>query len=91
MLAALIRVVNTLISNQVRQPQVPQEARGRGGDPSVAPIALVVETNTGSQLLKDFMAFQPPAFYGGTDATVAENWMLSIEKHLRSIGYSDNR
>ena len=37
------------------------------------------------------MAFQPPAFLGGTDAAVAENWMLSIEKYLRSIGCEYDR
>ncbi|XP_052171561.1 uncharacterized protein LOC127787543 [Diospyros lotus] len=37
------------------------------------------------------MAFRPPAFHGGTDAAAAENWMISIEKHLRSIGCADDR
>ena len=90
MLARLMRVVDTLVTNQARQPPVPQEAAGSGGDLIVAPIAPVVAADTGSQLLKDFMAFRPLTFHGGTDATVAENWMLSIEKHLRSIGCADD-
>ena len=57
MLARLMRVVDTLVTNQVRQPLVPQEAAGSRGDPIVAPTAPVVAADTGSQLLKDFMAF----------------------------------
>ena len=56
----------------------------------IALTTQVVEADTGSQLLKDFLAFRLPAFHGGTDATVAKNWMLSIEKHFRSIGCADN-
>ena len=37
------------------------------------------------------MAFQPSVFHGGIDVAAVENWMLSIEKHLRSIDYTDNR
>ena len=73
MLAGLMRVVDTLVMNQAKQPLVPQEAGGSGGDPIVAPTAPVIAADTGSQLLKDFMAFRPPAFHGGTDAAVAEN------------------
>ena len=87
----MMRVVDTLVTNQARQPPVPQEAAGSGGNPIVAPTAPVVAADTRSQLLKDFMAFRPPAFNGGTDPAVAENWMLSIEKHLRSIGCADDR
>ncbi|XP_052204027.1 uncharacterized protein LOC127809303 [Diospyros lotus] len=35
------------------------------------------------------MALRPPEFTGGTDVAVAENWMLSIENHLRSMGCTD--
>ena len=90
MLAGLMRVVDTLVTNQARQPSVPQEAAGSGGNPIVAPIAPVVAADTGSQLLRDFMAFRSPAFNGGTDPAAAENWILSIEKHLRSIGCADD-
>ena len=58
---------------------------------SVAPPALIVEVDTGSQLLKDFMAFRPLVFHGGTDAVTIENWMLSIKKHLCSIGCIEDR
>ena len=91
MLVGLMRVVDTLVTNQARQLPVPQEVTGSGGDPIVAPTAPVVAADTGSQLLKDFMAFRPPTFHRGKDAGVAENWTLSIEKHLRSIGCADDR
>ena len=73
MLIGLIKVVDTLVTNQTRQPLVPYEARGSGGDPIISPTAPVVAADTWSQLLKDFMAFRPPAFHGGIDATVVEN------------------
>ena len=82
MLTGLMRVVDTLVTNQARQPPVSQEAAGSGGNPIVAPTAPAVVADTGSQLLKDFMAFRPPAFNGGTDPAAAENWIVSIEKHL---------
>ena len=41
MLAELMRVVDTLVTNQARQPPVPQEAEGSGGDLLVAPTALL--------------------------------------------------
>jgi len=91
MLTGLIRVVDTLVTNQARQLLVPQRAGDGGGDLLVAPIAPVVAADTRSQLLKDFMAFRPLAFHGGTDTVAIENWMLSIEKHLRSIGCTDDR
>ena len=91
MLAGLMRVVVTLVTNQPRQSQVPQEMGGNGGDLPVTPTASIIEANTESQLLKDFMAFRPPAFHGGTDIAAAENWMLSIEKHLRSISCVDDQ
>ena len=48
MLTGLMRVVDTLVTNQARQPSVPQEAAGSGGDPIVAPTAPVVAADTGS-------------------------------------------
>jgi len=52
-------------------------------------MAQGVDSSIGSQLLKDFMALQPLEFSGGVDISVAKNWMLSIEKHLRTIGSID--
>ena len=86
-----MRVVNTLVTSQVREPQVPQEEGDNRGNKPVALTAPIMEVDTGSQLLKDFMAFRPLVFHGGTDAAAVENQMLSIEKHLRSISYTDNR
>ena len=57
MLVGLMRVVDTLVTNQARQLQVPQDARGSGGILPVTPTAPVVKADTGSQLLKDFIAF----------------------------------
>ena len=48
-----------------------------------------MENNVGGQLLKNFMALQPPEFYGGIDVLVAKNWMLFVEKHLRTMGCSN--
>ncbi|XP_052189968.1 uncharacterized protein LOC127799783 [Diospyros lotus] len=42
-----------------------------------------------SQLVRNFMTLRPPEFQGGTDALAAEDWMLSIEKHLQTIGCND--
>ena len=83
-----MRVVDTLAANQMRQGS--QEVRGSGGGLPAAPTAPLVEADTRSQLLKDFMAFRPPTFYGGTDVVVAENEMLLIEKYLHSIGCIDD-
>ncbi|XP_052209196.1 uncharacterized protein LOC127812713 [Diospyros lotus] len=89
----LMQVMNTIAANQGRQGS--QEAGGNGGAPPVVPVVLVaptalVATDHGTQLLKDFMAFRPPEFHGGTDASAIENWMLAIEKHHRSIGCVDD-
>ena len=62
MLTGLMQVVNTIATNQARQGS--QEASGIGSAPPVvlvapvAPVAPVV-ADPGTQLLKDFMAFQP--------------------------------
>jgi len=47
MLVGLMRVVDTLVTNQVRQPQVPQEEGGSRGNPPIIPIVLVVEVDIG--------------------------------------------
>jgi len=35
------------------------------------------------------MVLRPLEFSGGVDISVAENWMLPIVKHLRTIGSTD--
>ncbi|XP_052184267.1 uncharacterized protein LOC127796254 [Diospyros lotus] len=45
--------------------------------------------SSGVALLKDFMALRPPEFSGGPDTTEAEDWLLAVEKHLRSIGCAE--
>ena len=42
-----------------------------------------------SDMLRNFMALRPPEFYGSIDVSAAENWMLSIEKHLQTMGYNN--
>lgn len=37
------------------------------------------------------MALRPSEFRGGTDALAAEEWMMAMEKHLRTIGCSDTQ
>ena len=39
-----------------------------------------------SDMLRYFMALHPPEFYGSIDVSAAKNWMLSIEKHLQTMG-----
>ena len=36
--------------------------------------------------MRNFMALYPPEFYGSIDISVAENWMLSIEKYFWKMG-----
>ena len=43
-----LSVVDTLVTNQARQPPVPQEAASSGGDLIVAPAAPVVAADTGT-------------------------------------------
>ena len=50
-----------------------------------------MENNVGGQLLKNFIVLRPPEFYGGIDVLATENWMLSVEKYLRTIRYSDTQ
>lgn len=79
-LAGILQAINRLADNQPRQEhreaEEPIGVQGAG-------------SSDGGQLLKNFMALRPPEFTGGTDVAVAENWMLSIEKHLRSMGCTD--
>ncbi|XP_052171513.1 uncharacterized protein LOC127787492 [Diospyros lotus] len=48
-------------------------------------MAHGVEGNSGSQLLKNFMALRPPEFSGGIDAVAVERWMKIMEKRLRAL------
>ena len=50
-----------------------------------------VEDGAGGTLLKNFIALHPPVFHGGADVTKAENWLLSTEKHLRSMGRAETQ
>jgi len=43
-----MRVIDTLVTNYVGQPQVPQEVGGSGGDSPVAPTVPIMGANTGS-------------------------------------------
>ena len=50
-----------------------------------------MDSNIGSQLVRNFMALRPSEFRGGTDVMVADEWIMAIEKHLRTIGYDDTQ
>ncbi|XP_052171493.1 uncharacterized protein LOC127787472 [Diospyros lotus] len=86
-LAGLLWAVDVLAASQLRQEcshdgrtataQASHSGTPRAGDSS------------GAALLKDFMALRPPEFSGGADTTEAEDWLLAVEKHLRSIGCAE--
>ena len=83
-LAGLLRAVDVLAASQLRQERQQQEGNNiaqasQTGRPGT-------EDGAGGALLKNFMALRPPVFHGGADVTEAENWLLSTEKHLRSMG-----
>ncbi|XP_052201754.1 uncharacterized protein LOC127807741 [Diospyros lotus] len=75
-LAGIQRTIEMLATNQVRNDQGQEQVQG-------------LESNAGGQLLKNFMALRPPEFYGGINVLAAKNWMLSVEKHLRTMGCSN--
>lgn len=94
-LAGMMRTIERLAANQARQEPVGQET---GGNPigsneeqTLAPEAQRSggNDNANGQLLKNFMANHPPEFCGGVDAIAAENWIMAMEKHLRTIGCAD--
>ena len=49
------------------------------------------EDGADGALLKNFMALHSPVFHGGADVTEAESWLLSTEKHLRSMGCTETQ
>lgn len=49
------------------------------------------DENARSQLVRNFITLRPLEFHGGTDVLVAEDWMMSIEKHLRIMGGSNTQ
>ena len=76
-LASILRAVDTLIANQMRQGQAQQEAESDLNESNDGQttnlVAQEAGSSMGSQLLKDFMVFQPSEFNGGVDILVAEN------------------
>ncbi|XP_052199608.1 uncharacterized protein LOC127806395 [Diospyros lotus] len=82
-LAGILRAVDVLAASQLRQER-------RHDDRTATAQASHSGTSgtgdgSGATVLRDFMALRPPEFSGGADATVAEDWLLAVEKHLRSI------
>lgn len=94
-LAGMQRAVEMLAADRTGRDQVAQDTPGGSIRQEVGqtsnPIVQGVGSGAGGQLLKDFMALRPPEFYGGLDVLAAENWMLTVEKHLRSMGYDDTQ
>ncbi|XP_052197391.1 uncharacterized protein LOC127804559 [Diospyros lotus] len=101
-MAAMLRHFENFMAHQGRQEQVPPGARNEPGlnenvnGQTSNPVPQEVEPhgvdgNTGSQLVRNFMALRPSEFRGGTDALAAEEWMMAMEKHLRTIGCSDTQ
>ena len=43
----------------------------------------------GGVLLKNFITLQLPKFHRRLDVFEVENWLASMEKHLRTMGYTD--
>ncbi|XP_052170369.1 uncharacterized protein LOC127786762 [Diospyros lotus] len=86
-LAGLLQAVDVLAASQLRQE------RSRDGRTATAQAshsgAPGAGDSSGAALLKDFMALRPPEFSGGVDTTEAEDWLLAVEKHLRSIGCAE--
>ncbi|XP_052181848.1 uncharacterized protein LOC127794639 [Diospyros lotus] len=86
-LAGLLRAVDVLAASQLRQE------RSRDGRTATAQASHSgtpgAGDSSGAALLKDFMALRPPEFSGGADTTEAEDWLLAVEKHLRSIGCAE--
>ncbi|XP_052181989.1 uncharacterized protein LOC127794780 [Diospyros lotus] len=55
------------------------------------PTVQGIGSSAGSDLLRNFMALHPPKFYGGINVSAAENWILSIKKHLRTMGCTNDQ
>ncbi|XP_052210449.1 uncharacterized protein LOC127813488 [Diospyros lotus] len=100
MMASMLRHFEEFIAHQGRAGQAPPVA---GNEPVLQenvsgqtsnPVQQEVEPqgmdgNAGSQLVRNFMALRPSKFRGGNDVLVAEEWLMAIEKHLRTIGCTD--
>ncbi|XP_052177590.1 uncharacterized protein LOC127791653 [Diospyros lotus] len=86
-LAGLLRVVDVLAASQLRQE------RSHDGKTATAQASHSCTPRVGDSssaaLLKDFMALHPLEFSGGADMIEAEDWLLAVEKHLRSIGCAE--
>lgn len=94
-LAGMQRAREMLAADHVGWDQVAHDVRGGSIKQEVGqapnPVVQGVENGAGGQLLKDFMAPRAPEFYEGGDVSTTENWMLSMEKHFRSMGYDDTQ
>ncbi|XP_052197315.1 uncharacterized protein LOC127804486 [Diospyros lotus] len=82
-LAGIFQAINWLANNQ------PGHEHREVEEPMVNLGVQGVGSSDGGQLLKNFMALRPLEFIGGIDIAAVENWMLSIEKHLRSMGCTE--
>ena len=52
------------------------------------PMTPGASSNTGGQLLNNFMALRLLVFYRGVDVETTKTWMLSAEKHLWAMDYT---
>ncbi|XP_052177658.1 uncharacterized protein LOC127791720 [Diospyros lotus] len=96
-MATMLRHFENFMAHQGRQEQAPP---GRRNEPvmnenvsgqTANPVSQEVEPqgmddNTRSQLVRNFMTLRPSEFHRGTNALVAKEWMMVMEKHLRTIG-----
>ncbi|XP_052197351.1 uncharacterized protein LOC127804519 [Diospyros lotus] len=101
-MASMLRHFEEFMAHQGRPGQAPPVA---GNEPVLQenvsgqtsnPVQQEVEPqgmdgNAGNQLVRNFMALRPSEFRGGNDVLVTEEWLMAIEKHLRTIGCTDAR
>ncbi|XP_052178720.1 uncharacterized protein LOC127792306 [Diospyros lotus] len=82
-LTGFLQTIDVLTASQLRQE------RSHDGRTATAQAShsgtLRAGDSSGAALLKDFKALRPPEFSGGADMVEAEDWLLAVEKHLRSI------
>ncbi|XP_052185188.1 uncharacterized protein LOC127796826 [Diospyros lotus] len=85
--------VKMLIADQATHDSVAKETEGNSVGHKEGQMQNLASQNIGGdgggQLLKTFMALRTLEFSGGTDAIMVENWMKSIEKHLRATGCNE--
>ena len=80
-IAGLMRAVEVLTANQMRQDRAPRgegasQETGTAGPaepPSVEPEPQPFVQGNSGELLRNFMALQPPTFVGGSDMAAADN------------------